>query len=161
MKELSKASPCETGETVVTKGYHLPCKHVLHTAPPAFRAEGNELPLLERCYRSSLEAAVAEGMRVVAFPALGTGAKFNQPPVEAAHVALRTVRRWMEAGDNQERVERIVFVVKNARLEEIYEQLMRCYFPFEPFHRLPASSSSSQPAPDLEAMLLDLPSPPK
>jgi O-acetyl-ADP-ribose deacetylase (regulator of RNase III) len=51
--------------------------------------------VLARAYRSSLEAARAEGLRTVAFPSISTGA-YGYPIERAARVALGAVAASLE-----------------------------------------------------------------
>ena len=65
---------CPTGEARVTGGYNLPAIHVIHTVGPVWHGgTANEDALLASCYRSSLEAAAARGLRTIAFPSISTG----------------------------------------------------------------------------------------
>lgn len=50
---------CQTGEAKITKGYHLPCKRVIHTVGPVWHGGSHgERELLASCYRKSLALAV-------------------------------------------------------------------------------------------------------
>jgi len=153
----------ECGQTVVTKGYDLPCQFVFHTAPPSFRRIQNQYDMLQSCYETCFAVLVEQGVRTIAFTCLGTGSKFNQPKVDAAHIALKTARRWLEAPGHAELVDRVAFVVKNARQEEIYEQLLKVYFPVTTRATPPAPAllddDSSQQV--LEDLLSQLPTPPQ
>jgi len=157
--ECARLGIVETGMTVVSKGYGLPANFVFHTAPPPYRQSHNQYDLLQSCYQTSLEAMGTCGVKTLALTCLGTGAKFNQPPTEAAHVALGTVRRWLESGDHRQRVGRIVFAVRNALQQEIYEQLMKEYFPVFPANKAASPQQRLTPE-EVEALLLQLPSPP-
>ena len=64
---------CPTGEAVLTPGFRLPAKYVIHTVGPVWRGGGrNEAALLANCYRNSLEIARANDIQIIAFPAIGT-----------------------------------------------------------------------------------------
>lgn len=49
--------------------------------------------------------------------------------MEAADVALSTVHQWLNSDDNEDKIDRIVFVTRTARDEEAYGFLMLVYFP--------------------------------
>lgn len=54
--------------------------------------------ILASCYQSALDLAVKHGIRTIAFPCIGAGAKAFPLDVHA-QVALQTVRRWLEKGN--------------------------------------------------------------
>ncbi len=82
---------CATGDAVITGGGRLAAKFVIHTVGPVYRdGRHGEPELLASAYRRSLEVAVANGCRSVAFPSLSTGA-YGYPLAEAAPIAIGTV----------------------------------------------------------------------
>jgi len=84
---------CATGEAVVTPGFRLPARFVVHTVGPVWHGgDRNEPELLASCYRRSLEVARDAGARSIAFPAISTGI-FGYPPAAAADIAVATVRQ--------------------------------------------------------------------
>lgn len=84
-----------TGAAVLTPGFDLPAKHVIHTVGPIYRQHGEGAwPLLASCYRSALELCRAHGLRSIAFPSISTGA-YGCPVDEAAEVALNEVATWL------------------------------------------------------------------
>lgn len=54
---------------------------------------------------------------------------FAYPCLEAADLALATVRRWLLSDDNHCKMERVVFVTRRLKDEEAYATLMLRYFP--------------------------------
>lgn len=91
LAECRTLGGCETGDAVVTRGYQLKAKYVIHTVGPVYRgANPTTERLLESAYQRSLEVAHARGIRSVAFTSISTGA-YGYPIEEAAPVALRTV----------------------------------------------------------------------
>src|SRR4051812_39296858 len=88
---------CATGEAVITKGYKLPAKHVIHTVGPVWNGgSNNEHALLASCYRRSLELAAQAGATSIAFPAISTGV-FRFPVRQAQRIAVETVAAWSDA----------------------------------------------------------------
>lgn len=52
-------APIHTGEAVITPGFNLPSRYVIHTAGPIWRdGKHDEERLLRSCYRNSMELAV-------------------------------------------------------------------------------------------------------
>ncbi len=92
---------CETGMAKITKGYRLPASHVIHTVGPVWNGgQRNEQELLESCYRTSLELAVANGIRTIAFPSISTGV-FGYPIDKAAEIAVGTTRGFVAANASE------------------------------------------------------------
>ena len=108
---------CRTGEAVITPGFRLPCRFVIHTPGPVWHG-GNrgEAELLGACYRNSLRLAAKNGCASIAFPAISTGV-YRYPKREAAQIAVETVRAWDETLP-----ERVVFCCFSAEDLAIYRQ---------------------------------------
>jgi len=88
---------CATGDAVLTPGFRLPARFIVHTVGPVWRGgHDGEPELLARCYRRSLEVAREAGATSVAFPAISTGI-FGYPSDAAAEIAVATTR--MQAGE--------------------------------------------------------------
>ncbi len=87
-----KLNGCRTGQAKMTPGFRLKARHVIHTVGPVWYGGGQgEDGLLGDCYRNSLNIAIAEGIRTIAFPAISTGV-YRFPPERAARIAVATVR---------------------------------------------------------------------
>lgn len=82
---------CDTGDAVMTRGYRLPARYVIHTVGPVWRGGGyGEDALLASCYRKVLEHASSHAITTIAFPAISTGA-YGFPLARAARIAVKTV----------------------------------------------------------------------
>jgi O-acetyl-ADP-ribose deacetylase (regulator of RNase III) len=93
MEECRRIGGCPTGQARITRGYRLPAKYVIHTVGPIWRGGSHgERELLAACYRNSLDLAVGNGVRSIAFPAISCGA-YGFPIDEAADIAVREVAR--------------------------------------------------------------------
>jgi len=91
LEECRKIGGCPTGEARITRGYRLPARHVIHTVGPVWRGGNHaERELLASAYRSSLELALQNSLRTIAFPAISTGV-YGFPAGLAAEIAVRTV----------------------------------------------------------------------
>lgn len=93
--ECKTLGGCETGDAVLTKGYNLKARYVIHTVGPVYRDPQKAKPLLQSAYRRSLEVALANGIRSVAFPSISTGA-YGYPLDQAAPVALGAVMDFLK-----------------------------------------------------------------
>jgi O-acetyl-ADP-ribose deacetylase (regulator of RNase III) len=102
---------CKTGNAKITKGYNLPAKHVIHTVGPVWHGGNKGEPeLLAGCYRRSLEVAVRNGIKTIAFPAISTGV-YRYPKDQACRLALKTVVEWLK---NDTTIEKVIFVCFSA-----------------------------------------------
>ncbi|MBW1670310.1 MAG: O-acetyl-ADP-ribose deacetylase [Deltaproteobacteria bacterium] len=110
---------CDTGDAVITRGYKLKAKYVIHTVGPVYKGPNPSTErLLESAYRKSLEVALAKEIRSMAFPAISTGA-FGYPLGEAASVALRTVIGFLQAHPE---IKMVRFVLFNQKALEAFEE---------------------------------------
>lgn len=101
---------CAPGDAVVTPGFALPARFVVHTVGPIWRGGGHgEDAILASCYRRALEVAAEVGARSVAFPAIATGV-YGFPADRAAALAVGTLqavaageegRRGASGGDTE------------------------------------------------------------
>ncbi len=93
-KALKKTLPggvLRTGSAVITPGFGLPARHVIHCVGPIYEREGPDAPaLLEQCYRQALALARDNGLRSITFPSIATGV-YGYPVEEAAPIAMRTL----------------------------------------------------------------------
>ena len=77
------------------QGLRLPAKFVIHAVGPRYRdGRHGEPELLASCYAESLQLAVANGVRSIAFPAISCGI-YGYPIPEAARIAVRTVAEFL------------------------------------------------------------------
>ena len=92
---------CPTGSAVITPGFKLPAKYVIHAVGPVWQGgERGEEPLLRSAYRNSLELATQHNLESVAFPLLSSG-NFRYPYEQALAVALDEINRYLFQNDMQ------------------------------------------------------------
>ncbi|MDR2519224.1 MAG: macro domain-containing protein [Spirochaetaceae bacterium] len=110
------------GEGIVTDGYKMPCKKIIHTACPMYMGGGwQEAESLAACYRSSLMAAHDAGMESIAFPNLATGAQ-TFPKKMAAEIAVAAVKETLPATPA---IKKVVFVCFEQENYAVYAELLR------------------------------------
>ncbi|WP_077329550.1 O-acetyl-ADP-ribose deacetylase [Virgibacillus siamensis] len=94
--ETLNGNRLSAGKAVITSGYNLPARYVIHTVGPIWQNHnGQEQELLANCYRNSLDLASEHGLTSISFPSVSTGVyKF---PIElAADVAIGTIQEFLE-----------------------------------------------------------------
>ncbi len=92
LDECRQLGGCETGDAKITGAGRMPAKHVIHAVGPVWHGGGaGEAELLASCYRRSIELAAAHDCRVVALPAISTGA-YRYPLEQGARVAIEAVQ---------------------------------------------------------------------
>ena len=105
---------------MLTEGYNLPAKHVIHVVGPIVRHQLT--PELEKdladCYRNTLDLCAANGVRTLAFCCISTGV-FHFPGKRAAEIAVQTVTAWLAVHPDQ--MERGIFNVFKDEDREGYE----------------------------------------
>jgi len=94
--EYKKIGGCKKGLAVITKGYNLPARFVIHTVAPVYGKENDlEDRILRNCYWSCLEVAKDNKIRTIAFPSIATGI-FGYPIEEASHIAAKTIKDFLD-----------------------------------------------------------------
>jgi O-acetyl-ADP-ribose deacetylase (regulator of RNase III) len=92
--ELDRAcrplAPIRPGEAVITGGFRLPNRYVVHCLGPVYGKDNPSSELLASCYSNALRVAEELDVRSIAFPAISTGV-FGYPLDAAARVAWKTV----------------------------------------------------------------------
>ncbi len=108
--------PLAPGSAVRTSGGALHAERIIHVVGPIWQGGNSSEPdQLESCYRKSLQIAVENGCRSIAFPEISTG-YYRYPPERAAAVALETVNEFVSGPENrgERRVSQIQFFLSNA-----------------------------------------------
>lgn len=109
LDECETLDGCDTGSAKITNAYELPCKKVIHAVGPVYNsrdAEESEHDLTG-CYTTSLELAVENGCKSIAFSALSTGV-YGYPSDHAAPVAIKAVKDFLEGKDG-DKLEKVIF----------------------------------------------------
>jgi len=116
----NKQGGCKTGEAVITTAGNLPSKYVIHTVGPVWNGDKEEKSkLLADCYKNSLNLAVENGIKTIAFPNISTGI-YHFPKDKAAEIAVRTVKDF----DKSNEIEKVMFVCFDDENYKIYKGLL-------------------------------------
>lgn len=85
---------CEVGQVKLAPGFNLAAKWIIHTVGPVWQGgTHDEAELLRSCYINSLELAVSERFKEIAFPAISTGI-YGFPIAPATKIALTAMRQY-------------------------------------------------------------------
>lgn len=113
---VARQGGCPTGEAVITPAGRLPAKFVIHTVGPVWQGgDQGEANLLTNCYRNSLQLAVDNSCKTLAFPNISTGI-YRFPKELAAQIAVATVQDFLEKTDLLETVFLVCFDIENFEL---------------------------------------------
>ena len=119
--ELARAAgafaPCATGNAVITPGFRLRARFVIHAVGPIWHGgAAGEAALLGQTYESAFALASGDGtIRSIAFPAISTGI-YGFPKDRAASVALSAMLA------HEREFERIVACLFDGESLELYRQ---------------------------------------
>ena len=113
----------DTGSAVITPGFALPARHVIHTAGPIWHGTAHDRELLASCYRSSLELARENGLASIAFPLISSGV-YGCPKDVAMDIAVSSIRDFLADDDTDMEVTLVLFGHREALLgEELFGRL--------------------------------------
>ena len=91
---LAQAGGLAEGAALITPGFRLPTRWIIHTVAPIWRAgrgEREKTALLAQCYKSCIVVAADLSLRSIAFPAIGAGA-YGWPIERACDIAVAATR---------------------------------------------------------------------
>lgn len=111
-----KLSPIETSESVITEGFDLKAKYIIHTAGPIYK-DGNqdEEKLLRNSYFSAMELAKKYLCKSIAFPLISAGI-YGYPKKQAIEIACRAILDFLKENEDME-VYLILFNSNPSELE--------------------------------------------
>jgi O-acetyl-ADP-ribose deacetylase (regulator of RNase III) len=121
LAECRTLGGCRSGEAKITRAYRLPARFVIHTVGPIWRGgEHGEPETLANCYRNSLQVALENRIKTIAFPAISCGA-YGYPVEEAARIALEATREFLSANND---IQKVIFVVWGEDVYDSYRRLL-------------------------------------
>ena len=109
---------CAQGDAVITPGFDLPAKYVIHTVGPVWHGGvAGESEQLADCYIHSLELAKKNGCESIAFPLVSSGT-YRYPKQEAMNIAISAISKFLFENDMT-----VYLVVYDAKAFMLSKQL--------------------------------------
>jgi O-acetyl-ADP-ribose deacetylase (regulator of RNase III) len=124
-KECIPLAPIKPGDAVLTGGYDLPNKYVIHCLGPVYGVDKPSDKILSNCYKNALKLAEENKIESIAFPAISTGI-FGYPIKEAAEVAFKTIIKLIP---DLKFVKRIRFVLYDENSFKIHKEILSRLLP--------------------------------
>jgi O-acetyl-ADP-ribose deacetylase len=121
-KIRNKQGGCKIGEAVITRAGKLPAKFVIHTVGPIWN-DGfkKEHELLALAYNNTLNIAIKNKIKTIAFPNISTGI-YKFPKNQAAEIAIKTVKSFLSTTNL---INKVLFVCFDDDNFEIYNTLLK------------------------------------
>lgn len=120
---LRKIGVCPTGEAVLTPGFNLQAKWIIHAVGPIWDEFENHMELkrlLSKTYESIFKIAQSRGFQSIAIPNISTGV-YGFPKEEAAQIALETTQQFLI--QNQSKM-KVIFYCYEDDNYSIYQKLL-------------------------------------
>jgi O-acetyl-ADP-ribose deacetylase (regulator of RNase III) len=123
-EECLTLNGCSTGSSKITDAYNLPCKKVIHTVGPIYDDLSPNVSAadLQGCYRSSLELAVKNNLKTIAFSGISTGI-YGYPSLDASGVACEEVMEFLDSDDGK-KLDKVIFVTFEEKDVRAYNAVL-------------------------------------
>lgn len=113
---------CNTGKAVITPGFKLKAKYIIHAVGPVWTGGDNgESQLLYSCYHESLRLAAENECHNIAFPLISSGT-YGYPKRDAWRVALQACHDFIH--ENPESDLEIIFTVINDTALQLGNEML-------------------------------------
>ena len=122
LAECKSLNGCKTGDAKITKGYKLPAKFVIHTVGPVWSLTNKKAnDLLKNAYKNSLDIALQNGIKSIAFPNISTGV-YHFPKEKAAEIAIKTITEFLNINSE---IEEVIFAIFDDENFSIYKRILK------------------------------------
>ena len=117
-----KIGHCNTGSAVITPGFNLPAKNVIHAVGPVWHGgRENEAGLLYSAYQRSLELAKENDLHSTGFPLISAGI-YGYPLEQAWERAISACRDFISSETDYE-ID-IIFCVLDDKIMNTGEKIL-------------------------------------
>ncbi len=149
-QECDAIGKCETGQAVITKGYKLFAKHIIHTAGPVWRGgKRGEPKQLRGCYLNSLKLAGENKCESIAFPLISSGI-YGYPKDKALQIAVSAIGDFLAENDIS-----VYLVVFDKTAFSLGEKLLGAVRSFIDEHYVDAHTPPKRRLLDVEPMVFE------
>ena len=121
-KACRKIGGCPTGHAVITLGFDLKAKYIIHAVGPRWNDTGKDRELLAGCYKESLDRARENDCHSIAFPVISSGI-FGCPKDVAWEQAIKGCGEWIK--DNPDYDMEIIFTVRSESSKALGESILK------------------------------------
>ena len=99
-KSCEKLGPIKPGQAVITDGFNLYQKYIIHTAGPIYNEVYKEAcqKILKDSYKNSLKLAKEKKIKSIAFPMISAGI-YGYPDGEAFMIAKSVIDEFLKDND--------------------------------------------------------------
>ena len=99
-KACKKLSPIKPGEAVITEGFNLCQKYIIHAVGPIYNEMYKDAceKILSNAYKNSLKIAKENGIKSIAFPLISAGI-YGFPEKDAFFIGKKTIEEFLEKND--------------------------------------------------------------
>lgn len=114
---------CPTGSAVITPGFGLAAKYIIHAVGPRWRRHDNDdnIELLKSCYKESLDRAKENDCHSITFSLISSGV-FGCPIDQAWEQAIKGCREWLD--ENPDYGIQIIFAVRKQEVKDIGDRIL-------------------------------------
>ena len=124
-RACNKIGYCPTGSAVITPGFHLKSKYIIHAVGPRWRDGKHKEPeLLYSAYYKSLELALKNNCRSIGFPLISAGI-FGYPLKGAWHQAITACVDFLD--QHRKASMEIVFAILSDDIIKVGQQMLLEY----------------------------------
>lgn len=117
-------APLGLGKVVITPGFNLPNRWVIHTVAVSFLNHPNPELVLAQAIDAALKVANEQGIHSLAMPAIGTGV-FRCPPELSADYTAQALAWHASQGTSLQRVR---ICVMTEAMKETFERALELAF---------------------------------
>lgn len=122
-----KIGSCAVGDAVMTKGFKLKAKAIIHTVGPVYGKDpANQERLLGDCYRNSLRLAAENGFESIAFPLISSGI-YGYPKDKALRIATNAIKDFLQESETDMQVFLVVYDKASFEISRTLYEDIRSY----------------------------------
>lgn len=116
-----KIGHCRTGNAVITPGFKLKAKYVIHAVGPMYYNHDQSSPYLISVYKNIIKVAIENNLKSIAIPSISTGI-YGYPKEEAVKIALETI-----VNSDISSLDKVYLVCYNQQMYDLYINEIKKY----------------------------------